>query len=764
MARGFGLGLLATALVLTGGCGGDGPGGQNGGDDVPGNASDDSDNTGGGQADAAAEITGGGDAQPTEDDATEDVGPDACVPNCEGKACGSDGCGGSCGDCIDNDDPCTDAVCDGGACGVTFTEAACDDDDLCTGEDMCVEGLCTGSPKDCSDDNDCTDNWCNQGFCMIEPSEAEACELVLTIDTPTRAATLQDLDVVVVAGTVSSPAGLIDHVTVGGVDVGVTNEGLFSTTVVPQIGLNILVASATNDIDQEDQVAQSFLYGEAFHPMGTLQDPTMLPGAMGLWLSPDAFDDGNTGDVDDFSTLAWMMLTSVDLNAMIPSPLFPQNDRPSIGWCDYDVEVSDVDITFDEVSFSPVAGGLQAYVEIEDLYAYVSATSDDGIGFDSCPDALGPVTANLVTIDAMLTVEVVDGKPVVSIASPDDLDIELYGFDWTLEGGAASFFDVFMGLVLGTVEDKIVSALQDQVTDSIVPMVNGLLTDFTSFERIFVIPAFRAGGNSAVVNLSAALADADFADTGVHLSLAIGSKAEDEVASDAPGTLAAASCEEDPKPPYDKLPKTSVTEAYLNVDLSNQLLFSLWSSGYTHMTITEDTLGTMAEDYGLHDPHITIAPQLPPVLSTCTTLGDAEIQLGDVHVVAEFDTAAGPLSLDVFASAVVGADLTIFEVDDGPNALGIGAVTPGTVVLDLQSLEGNLVFSDEAIELLLGSILSDILAGDLLSGLVGAFPLPSVPIGGIIPGQDPDATLSFDPHTLNGDGAHLILGGNLATE
>jgi hypothetical protein len=262
-----------------------------------------------------------------------------------------------------------------------------------------------------------------------------------------------------------------------------------------------------------------------------------------------------------------------------------------------------------------------------------------------------------------------------------------------------------------------------------------------------------------------ALADATFTQSGVHLSLRVGSSSEDELEVELPGTLANASCEATPTAPTDKLPKTSVTEAYLDVDLANQLLSGLWSTGYIHTTITEDTLGDTTEAYGLSNPEITIAPMLPPVLTTCTDLGDAELQLGDIHVVAEFDSAVGPLVLDLYASATVGADLTVYQIPDAPDALGIEAVNTGTIVLDVQSIQGDLtLFSDEAMELLLGSILSDVLAGDLLVGLVGAFPLPSVPVGAYVPGLAPDAELVFDPHTLEGVGAHLILGGDLATD
>ena len=47
---------------------------------------------------------GAGDPDPDSGVRDGAVPPDGCVPACEGRACGDDGCGGSCGDC-DGDTP-----------------------------------------------------------------------------------------------------------------------------------------------------------------------------------------------------------------------------------------------------------------------------------------------------------------------------------------------------------------------------------------------------------------------------------------------------------------------------------------------------------------------------------------------------------------------------------------------------------------------------------------------------------------------------------
>ncbi len=69
-----------------------------------------------------------------------------CLPACDGKECGSDGCGGSCGTCEG------ELVCQDGKCGCEFVECAgqcCSDGQACF-EDACCDPQCEG--KECGDD------------------------------------------------------------------------------------------------------------------------------------------------------------------------------------------------------------------------------------------------------------------------------------------------------------------------------------------------------------------------------------------------------------------------------------------------------------------------------------------------------------------------------------------------------------------------------------------------------------------------------------
>ena len=76
----------------------------------------------------------------------------------------------------DDGNPCTDDACQGadGCSHTLLTEGECLDGDACTIGDHCEEGVCVGSPIDCDDENPCTDDVCDGlGGCDFLPNAAD---------------------------------------------------------------------------------------------------------------------------------------------------------------------------------------------------------------------------------------------------------------------------------------------------------------------------------------------------------------------------------------------------------------------------------------------------------------------------------------------------------------------------------------------------------------------------------------------------------------
>ena len=112
-----------------------------------------------------------------------------CVPDCEDKECGSDGCEGACGDCLDgyycDQGTCVEGecvpLCDGkdcgpngcgGSCGDCGCGEACDADTCvfhaCDGK-VCGDDGCGGECGTCQDDFACSEGQCVPVGCQAEP-------------------------------------------------------------------------------------------------------------------------------------------------------------------------------------------------------------------------------------------------------------------------------------------------------------------------------------------------------------------------------------------------------------------------------------------------------------------------------------------------------------------------------------------------------------------------------------------------------------------
>jgi len=102
---------------------------------------------------------------------------DVCEPDCWGKQCGDDGCGGSCGDCADAD-PCSFEMCVDGGCFYYSYLGCCDANDDCEDGNPCTDDICVG--EECQyladDDNQCdvgAPGWpdaCVDGECVCLPN------------------------------------------------------------------------------------------------------------------------------------------------------------------------------------------------------------------------------------------------------------------------------------------------------------------------------------------------------------------------------------------------------------------------------------------------------------------------------------------------------------------------------------------------------------------------------------------------------------------
>ena len=113
----------------------------------------------------------------------DDCDGEAQLPDCQGKECGPDGCGGSCGDCAGARNECLDGLCTcspecaGKKCGSDGCGGSCG---TCPGNEECSGGSCVCVPqcggKECGPNGcgglcgSCASGWtCESGGCVCQP-------------------------------------------------------------------------------------------------------------------------------------------------------------------------------------------------------------------------------------------------------------------------------------------------------------------------------------------------------------------------------------------------------------------------------------------------------------------------------------------------------------------------------------------------------------------------------------------------------------------
>ena len=118
----------------------------------------------------------------------------------DGFACTTDSCDSVAGceyipddGLCDDGESCTTETCEVGQ-GCVFVnepdETPCDDNSLCTLDDACQSGVCTGPPPDCDDGNPCTQNNCHAVRGCLNSEDEVACDCLDEGGAPLPAGTV----------------------------------------------------------------------------------------------------------------------------------------------------------------------------------------------------------------------------------------------------------------------------------------------------------------------------------------------------------------------------------------------------------------------------------------------------------------------------------------------------------------------------------------------------------------------------------------------
>ena len=718
---------------------------------------------------------------------------------------------------------CTDGnVCTDDGClpdvGCSFTPNGlpCDDGSACTQGDACKDGVCYGHQQGCDDGNPCTIDSCQaETGCVHTGNSSASCRPIFTKIEPARGATVLGQPgqmQVMVKGTVASGAGAITSLKLNGQEVAVGAQGAFSKVVSAHVGTNILVFEATDAMNETVKRVQSFQWSTQYLKP---DDQDTMSGAVteafGVWLGKATIDDGSRdyNDPKNLGTLAELVLQTIDIGSMIPSPA-GNADAGALG--NYDVFLTNVTHDPPQVSLTPMSGMLHVTGAIYNLKANFEAKKTCGV-FDGCvgPGTItGTVTATQVDLSVDITLDVVDHKLVAQVKNvsvnfdEDDVSIDVDGF-----------FGFIVEWILGFFKDDLAATLKEELktvaSDELGPLIASALEAF-SFNTTFELPTV-SGDKTVDVGLASDFEDVAVVPQGVRLIMraaGYGAPVSPYVTPAHLGVPSRVGCGGGLQSLI--MSQSAAVEAATADDVLNSMLYSAWRGGILEFVVPDEMLGEVdLSQYGVSKLKLTVSGMQAPTISDCQAGGELVLQVGDLRVNADVTLLALPIPLEIYASVELKVSLDVqgsvcqsssnlqgcaaskaceeavckehpscctqqWDQQCAYCAKGVGcanaiaACGPRLEFIfgDFRQLETEIRVTDEELwpaEEAIRSVIEEMLIPELPNILSAngplSFPIPEMDIGGLMPGIPEGTKLSLDPLGVTRNNGTTVVQGTI---
>lgn len=629
-----------------------------------------------------------------------------------------------------------------------------------TGSDEMGEGGDDGDPcGGCDDDDPCTEDICEaSGACTYEPIVDNACRPVITVDYPPRAATLlaEDASTITVTGTVKSGLGDIVAFTVNDTTVALDANGAFSHTVPVTYGPNVLSFAASDSEGHARDRVQSFLWSSEFR-LPTTPNEGMSPLGLGIYLDQEALDDGDPTDgTDDLATIVQAAVGNLDLTSLFDS------NTPIANEAGYNIYLTSLLVTTTSASLDAIDGGLRLQTSLNDIIG--------GLDFDctswTCEilggDSTGGLAISAVVLDADLAIAAnADGTLDVTVqsVSTNINSLNLYSNNgWT---------DFLLSIIEPFILGGVASDLENLLNDSVGDLLGPLLADgfaALAFQTALELP--NLGDPEAVISVNLVT---DFAATDFHDGVAPpdpsppqggafierGGGYTDTVVTpyENLGIPDRAGCGVTPQTLT--LPREAPLEIALTDDLLNQILFAGWRGGLLEFPVGPELLGDVNFDlFGITDLELTLSGMLAPTASDCGPQGELIAHLGDLRINGSMKLQGDPLTFIAYVSCDLALEVGASETGIALDITGVSAIDSELTINEPEQFE-----AEPLLKSVLQNALGDALVGALAGGGLGSIPLPTIDLSdalGLPPGS---ALIEIQPQTATRIDGTTIIGG-----
>ena len=652
-------------------------------------------------------------------------------------------------ECID-ESVCTADTCEPFVgCSFPNVQGPCNDESACTSGDACLEGECVGEPIVCEDGNACTADACDpDAGCTHKALKTPACRPKIVIEYPPRGVTLDGNPNIDVTGTVTSNGGPITSFTIGGADVSINEDGTFAAAFPATQGMNLIIAEVEDSIGGTARTTPSFYFSYIYYPVDHA-DPelSMVSDGIMAFLGPEVWDDDDTSDVDDMATIMTLFLGNLDLGSLITNPVTTATQL----WCNYKVYVYNIGYGASSIDLMPVLGGLHMVVTIPDFGADVELEASEF----ACPKMTGKATASSITIDAGVDIWMEDGELKAemkdSTVTVHDLNIQLEGIWGFLLNWLIDFFEEQFAAQL---EEQFQEQLGEMIPNTIVGALNSMALD----QDIEVKP-FLGEGSPITLAMKTGLSSVDFTPEGGTLGLKATVTTPKLIAHEPLGSIGRASCLA-ALPESFSFPKLRQLELAVHDDFLNQMTFDMYWGGLFDMAVDPAELGVDLAQFGIEEIDLTVDALLPGILTSCTPDGALVLQLGDMRVDGAMNLYGTPVTMTMYASMEVLAEIIAVESPTGKQlSIFLGEVR--TVEVEVAEVTGPLAGAEDVLVALVEENLVGGLLDSLAGGALGSFPIPDVDLSGFDPSIPPGTAISLDLQELLRMVGYTVLSGDV---
>ncbi len=517
-------------------------------------------------------------------------------------------------------------------------------------------------------------------------------------------------------------------------------------------GLNRLRAELTDLGDQVSKATRGFYYAGSYYPVdGSKPDAALVKSGLQVFLGKDFFDDGvhDPAHPDDLATLLEVAIGGLDVNSLLPPG--------GISSGGIDVQLSNLSFGKPKISLQPVDGGMNMLLQIANLKTDIAVKATQKLGPISVTlKVSGDVTISQLTIDLGLGMEVLNGqvstKITHNIVSIDSINVGINGI-----GG---LLDPLINLIIGAYKGQIADQFAKAIGDQIPKLLGGLLNQF-AINQAIALPSLLPGQPAASIQLVSKLQTLQFTGMGGLVLLDMGFVAQKGTTHAVLGAIARSGCVGTVQDQF-AIDKTQRMQLAVHDDVINQLLYAVWYAGALKLDQIDlkqlAGAGASGSPFPLDGATLDLDLFLQPILESCgqSDPSKVRIQVGDVYAQANLPLG-NPLSLGLFASLDLGAQIAMTTTPAGTQQLAVTIDPQIEYQLELFSITKSYEGSKKVFEDLITKLLTD----QLSKGLPGldklALDLPSLDLGGLLPGLPAGAKIGLKIQKLTRAGGYTAL-------